>query len=333
MKISACFEPLEFDEFLSSATAAEKCGYHRIYVTDASLIWRDVYVYMTRALAATERCDVASFVTNPVTRHWTTTASAHATLAQMHPGRVILGIGRGESSVRTLGLQPMKSAEYAALVPRIAALMAGESVGDDDRELRITWANTRVPLMLGATGPKNLKLAGALADIVMLQVGGLPVAARWAIDWVRKGAEEAGRNPHDLQIVATCDLCVSEDEEEIRETGAVTAVVAGNHLRRVIRMSPEHGMPDELIEAAEGTKAAYDYFQHCVPGADQYAKVTGEMIRHFSIVGTDGECLAHLRALGEAGVDEIAVFPMNGRLEQMEIVRDRILPALEPVTS
>lgn len=331
MKISACLEPNDFAEFLESAEYAEACGYHRLYVCDASLIWRDVYVYMTRALAATSRCEVASFVTNPLTRHWSTTASGHATLAQLHPGRVILGIGRGESSVRTLGYKPLPTTAYRELVPKIGSLMTGEVVMDEERELRITWANERVPLMLAATGPKNLMMAGEYGDIAMLQVGSMPSAARWAADWVRKGAARAGKDPDSVQIVATCDLTISDDESEIRETGAVTAVVAGNHLRRVMRASRDHGMPADLIAAAEGTKAAYDYFQHCVPGADQYAKVTGEMIRHFAIAGTAEECIARLKDLAAAGIDEVAVFPMQGRFDQMKIVGEEILPALQGV--
>ena len=46
-------------------------------------------------------------VTNPVTRHVSITASVNATLAQLHPGRVVLGMGRGDNAVRTLGLKPV----------------------------------------------------------------------------------------------------------------------------------------------------------------------------------------------------------------------------------
>ena len=46
--------------------------------------------------------------------------------------------------------------------------------------------------MMPATGPKNLRLAGALADIVMIQVGLNPVAVKWAIDHIHAGAEAAG---------------------------------------------------------------------------------------------------------------------------------------------
>ena len=85
--------------------AAERAGYERAWLVDGQMLWQDLYVYMTHALAATERIVVGSGVTNPLTRHPAVTASAHATLADLHPGRVVLGIGRGDNAVRTLGLE------------------------------------------------------------------------------------------------------------------------------------------------------------------------------------------------------------------------------------
>ena len=153
------------------------------------MLWHDIYVYMAHALAATERIEVGTGVTNPLTRHPSVTASAHATLAQLHPDRVLLGIGRGDNAVRTLGLKPVPTAELAETVPRLRAWMAGDEAGG----ARIRWANEQVPIMICATGPKNLRLAGALADIAMIYVGVSPAAVRWAIDHVRAGA--AGGRP------------------------------------------------------------------------------------------------------------------------------------------
>ena len=53
--------------------------------------------------------------------------------------------------------------------------------------------------MMSATGPKNLRLAGALADIVQLQVGTHPDAIRWALQYVREGAEEAERDLDEIE--------------------------------------------------------------------------------------------------------------------------------------
>ena len=99
MKLGAHFLPENLPGFLASVRAAEEAGYERAWLVDGQMLWQDLYVYMTHALAATERIAVGSGVTNPLTRHPSVTASAHATLADLHPGRVLLGIGRGDNAV------------------------------------------------------------------------------------------------------------------------------------------------------------------------------------------------------------------------------------------
>ena len=99
MKIGAHFLPEDFPVFCESVRAAERAGYARAWLVDGQMLWHDVYVYMTHALAATERIAVGSGVTNPLTRHPSVTASAHATLAQLHPGRLLMAYRTGTDLV------------------------------------------------------------------------------------------------------------------------------------------------------------------------------------------------------------------------------------------
>ena len=64
---------------------------------------------------------------NPYTRHYSVSASAAATLAQLHPGRVVLGFGRGDSAVRTLGHKQVATTKMAEIVPRLRELLAGRT--------------------------------------------------------------------------------------------------------------------------------------------------------------------------------------------------------------
>ncbi len=89
--IGAQFLPERFGECVASVRAAEDAGYSHAWFVDSQILWQDVFVYMTSALAATERIAVGTAVTNPYTRHVTTTASAFATLAELHPaGRAVV---------------------------------------------------------------------------------------------------------------------------------------------------------------------------------------------------------------------------------------------------
>ena len=62
---------------------------------------------MALAAQATERLKLGHMVTNPGTREPTVVASAYATLQDISEGRMIMGIGRGDSARRVIGQKPV----------------------------------------------------------------------------------------------------------------------------------------------------------------------------------------------------------------------------------
>jgi alkanesulfonate monooxygenase SsuD/methylene tetrahydromethanopterin reductase-like flavin-dependent oxidoreductase (luciferase family) len=329
VKIAAQFMPGDLPVFIDSVRKAEDCGFARAWLVEGQLLWRNSYVYMTHGLAATERMPFGTAVTNPYTRHYTVTANVIATLSELHPGRVILGIARGDNALRTLGREPVPTTELEAVVPRLRELIAGHAVPIDGNEARIAWASEelRVPIMMAATGPRNLRLAGSLADIVMLQVGVDPVAVTWAIDHVRAGAETAGRDPDEVEITLYCAMWITDDLAEARRMTAWSAACAANHLRAVARSNREHGMPPVLTRVAELPRGAYDYASHLDPTLER-AEYPDDVVDAFAINGPPERCVEILENLAAVGVDEVAPCYLNGRFDQMEIVGREILPAL-----
>ncbi len=332
MKLGAHFLPEDFPVFMDSVQAAERAGYDRAWLVDSQMLWEDVWVYMTSALAATERIQLGVAVANPLTRHYTVTASAAATLARLHPERVLLGLGRGDSAVRTLGLKQVATSKFAEVVPRIRALMAGEEIETDAGTIRIRWATgERVPIAIAATGPRNLRLAGAIADIAMLQVGANPIAVRWGVEQVRAGAEEAGRDPDEVEIAIFCGMWVSDDLDEAREESRWAAACAANHLGDVIDRVPDHGMPEELTRLVDARTQAYDYYEgHLDSSAEHTGWLTPELIDDFAITGPPARCLERIRELEAVGVDEISSAYLNGRFDQLSLVGRELVPALTP---
>jgi 5,10-methylenetetrahydromethanopterin reductase len=324
MKLGAHFLPEDLPVFIASVRAAEEAGYARAWLVDGQMLWQDLYVYMSHALAATDRIAVGSGVTNPLTRHPSVTASAHATLADLHPGRVLLGIGRGDNAVRTLGLKPVPTADLADTVPRLRAWMAGEEADGT----RIRWAHEHVPIMMGATGPRNLRLAGAMADVAMIYVGVHPASVRWAIEHVRAGADEAGRDPAKVSIAALCALYVSDDQERAWEECRWAPAACANHIASTLRWNPDHEMPEEMTRLV-AARDAYDYYAgHLDSAAEHTSYLTGELVDDFAIAGPAERCLERVRELGRLGVDEVSTAYLNGRFEQMERVREAIIPAV-----
>src|SRR5690606_39692598 len=78
---------------------AEQLGFTHGWTFDSCVLWQEPFVIHSQILAATERLRVGTMVTNPITRDWTVTASAFATLNDMFGNRTVCGIGRGDSAV------------------------------------------------------------------------------------------------------------------------------------------------------------------------------------------------------------------------------------------
>jgi alkanesulfonate monooxygenase SsuD/methylene tetrahydromethanopterin reductase-like flavin-dependent oxidoreductase (luciferase family) len=319
----------DFAECIASVRKAEEAGYSHAWFIDSQILWQDCVVYMTSALAATERIVVGTAVTNPFTRHVTTTASTFATLAELHPGRLALGIGRGDSAVRTMGLDPVKTSFLRDSVPVLRDLMAGRTVSINDTDVHLRWVgeDPKVPIMMSATGPRNLRLAGSLADRVMLYVGVEETSVRWAIEHVRAGAEEAGRDPDAIAFSLLTAMWVSDDQQEAWDRCRWAPAACANHIADTMRRNPSHDMPETMTRLAE-SRDAYDYYAgHLSSEADHTAYLTGELLDDFTLAGPADKVRERVGRLFELGIDEISCAYLNGAFEQMETVGREIIPA------
>ena len=100
----------------------------------------------------TDRLHLGLSVTTPGTREPTVTASAFATLQDVSNGRMIMGIGRGDSARRTIGQQPVKVAEFESACRMLRDLMNGRSVEWNDTEIELAWAKGRPEIRCTSPG-------------------------------------------------------------------------------------------------------------------------------------------------------------------------------------
>lgn len=330
MKIGAQFLCQDFAPCMGSVEAAEDAGYGHAWFIDSQILWQDVYVYMTSALARTDRIVVGTAVTNPYTRHLTVTASAFATLGQLHPGRLILGIGRGDSAVRTMGLNPVTTKAFRESIPVLRSLLAGETVTLNDADVHLRWVDepVDVPICISATGPKNLRAAGAIADWVMLYVGINPTSVQWAIDHVRAGAEASGRDPEAVKFSLLTAMWVSDDQEDAWARCRWAPAACANHIEDTMKRNAEHGMPEAMTRLVQA-RDHYDYYAgHLDSKADHTAYLSGELVDDFAIAGPREKCLEKLRALAELGIEEVSTAYLNGESDQIARVGREIIPQL-----
>jgi alkanesulfonate monooxygenase SsuD/methylene tetrahydromethanopterin reductase-like flavin-dependent oxidoreductase (luciferase family) len=328
--IGAQFLAQDFEECVASVRKAEEAGYSHAWFVDSQILWQDCFVYMTHALAQTERIVVGTAVTNPYTRHVTTIASIYATLAGLHPARLACGIGRGDSAVRTMGLNPVKTSVLEESVGVLRELMAGRHATINDADVHFRWLerDPRVPIMMPATGPKNLRAAGALADRVMLYVGIHADSVRWAIDHVRAGAEGAGRDPDQIKLSLLTAMWVGDDHEEAWDRCRWAPAACANHIADTMRRNPAHGMPEPMTRLPQ-SRDAYDYYDgHLSSEAEHTAYLTGDLIDDFALAGPVRKVRAKVKELFALGIDEISCAYLNGSLDQMDTVGREIIAAV-----
>src|ERR687891_561693 len=124
-----------FGRFLELIELAERHGFEYGWTYDLHVLWQESYATLSLAADRTERLRLGHFVTNPGIRDPTITASWYATMQDVSSGRMVMGIGRGDSSRRVVGLKPVKVAEFEARTAMIKELMNGRPVDWNGKEL------------------------------------------------------------------------------------------------------------------------------------------------------------------------------------------------------
>src|SRR5918998_3121722 len=118
---------------------AEELGFGYAWTFDSHILWQEPYVIHSQMLSATERIMVGPFVTNPVSRDPSVTASTFATLNDTFGNRTICGIGRGDSVVRVLGRKPTTLRQLEEAMHVIKELAEGREVDYSGVKVRIPW--------------------------------------------------------------------------------------------------------------------------------------------------------------------------------------------------
>jgi 5,10-methylenetetrahydromethanopterin reductase len=192
---------------------AETLGWDAALQPDSQLRRRDTYVLLAAAARATERIALGPLLANPVNRHPTVTASSIATVDELAPGRVLLGWGVGDTAVRLAGLRPARVKELEAGTRLMRALLDGEAVEVGAARPARLPHHRPVPIWIAAGGPRTLRMAGGVGDGVFIRVGTHPANIATAVDAIRAGAVEAGRDPARVRLGAIFHTVLVDDPE------------------------------------------------------------------------------------------------------------------------
>jgi coenzyme F420-dependent glucose-6-phosphate dehydrogenase len=308
-------------ELLRYGIQAEQQGFDSVFVSDHLQPWRHDGGHAPAALpwlgalaTSTERVLFGTSVLTPTFRyHPAVVAQAFATLGCLAPGRVILGVGSGESLNEVpLGLKwPDGKERFARLkeaVTLIRRLWTEDRVTFEGTFYRTELATIYdkpeqpVPIYIGASGPAATRLAGRIADGFITTSGkGSELYTDTLLPAVREGAEKANRSLDDIDLMIEVKVSFDPDLEQARNDTAYWGALALSPeektgvedpiemQRRADALSVDRTVtrwivssePDEhAAKVAEYLDMGFKHLVFHAPGPDQdrFLRVYGEQI-------------------------------------------------------
>ncbi len=324
-----------YTRFLELIELAEQNGFEYGWTYDSHVLWHESTPLLALAVDRTTTMKFGHFVTNPATRDPTVLASMYATLHVISGGRMVMGIGRGDSAVRVIGRQPMKVAEFEAACAMVREFMNGRPVVWNEKELQLTWALTepQIPMYIAGYGPKALAVAGRVSDGVIIQLAD-PVIIEWIMATARRAAEQVGRDPDALECIVGAPSKVTDDIAQAREEVRWFPAMVSNHVMDLIeRYGWDSDIPSELTDFVKARKF-YDYKDHSRVGAAHGEFVTDEICDRFCVIGSAEDCAVKLRELEAVGVGQFNIYLMtHGQEETLAAYGSDVIPQFAHVAS
>jgi probable F420-dependent oxidoreductase len=307
----------------------EDNGFEIGWTYDSHVLWQESFVQLTMAIQATSRLKFGHLVTNPGTREPTVLASLYATMHDISDGRMVMGIGRGDSARRYIGQQPVRVAEFERRLEMIKPFMNGQEVSWNDKELQLKWVRPElpeIPMWVAGYGPKALAVAGRVGDGVIIQLAD-PEIIQWIMGTARAAAAAAGRDPSALKCIVCAPSHVGPLEDGREQTRWFPAMVS-NHVKDLIERYGTDGsiVPKALTDYVEARKF-YDYDEHSRVGAKHGEFVTDEICDRFSVLGDIEQITTKLRELESIGVDHYSIYLMtHGQEETLDAYGKHVIP-------
>ena len=321
------------------ALLAEQMGFDNAWMVDSQLIASDVFACLALAAHHTNRITLGTGVTISDTRIPPVMAHSIATINQLAPGRVILGIGSGHTAWRAMGMPPMPLKAFRHTVEVCRGLLSGGSVRyrargreSDIRFLDIEngYINIKdpIPVFVAASHPKAQAMAGELGDGVITLSLLNPDTVRQNLAAVAAGRALRGPETADDYGAVTIGIsCVLRPGEAINSPRVLSRV--GPRIAVALHYGYEQAKQGQEVPAFlqpfltpeyqqyledrwQVIHATHSRFLH--EGEDKF--ITPDAIRAMSLTGTRDEIIERLKSLEEAGLTQFAISPPWGYVEE-----------------
>jgi F420-dependent oxidoreductase-like protein len=323
---------------------ADELGLDSVWISEA---WGQDAVSVLGLLAGkTERVALGSGLMQIPARQPAATAMAAATLDVLTGGgrfRLGLGVSGPQVSEGWYGVpfaRPLRrTREYVSIIRRVLERQAPlEHAGEEwtlplpdglGKPLKLLAhpASERIPIYLGAIGPKAVEQVGEIAD------GWLPFLLNprepeLLLDPLRAGAEKAGRSVEDIDVAPVVPVSIHEDLEEARNLSRpwiafYLGALGAKEKNFYVDLAAAYGHGDAAREV-QGRFLAGDR-------AGSAAAVTDELIDSASIATTPAGLDDKLAAYEAAGVDTLVAVPGGDRAATVRLLARAASPTREPV--
>ncbi|HEY3209683.1 MAG TPA: LLM class flavin-dependent oxidoreductase [Actinomycetota bacterium] len=316
-------DPLPWHDLVEVVEAAEDTGYEAVFVPE--IAGREAFSTLTGFAMTTSRLALGTGVVTIPSRSPATTAMAAATIQDLSGGRMILGVGTGD----TKAMARMPAGGVLELTRRYVGLIKQALSGDAVRpeelfgvggfRLGLSSPADPPPVWLGALGDRMIRLAGEVADGVLLNWCTPERVAR-ARHLMGEGARRAGRDPAALTVAVYVRACLGLEEP--------VALEALREMTGLYASFPHYRRQFELMGLGEGASMAAKAFAGGRP-----REIPESFVRTLTVVGGRAEALARFTAFRKAGADVVLCYPVAA-LEPLSSVLGTVLaaapsPALE----
>ena len=191
---------------------AEELGYDYCWAPDSQLMYSNPFAVLALAAQQTRTIRLGTGLAVAGLRLAPVVANGIATINRLAPGRTFLGLGTGNTAMRTIGQRPMPVARFGEYVRVVRALLDGDeldyALNGSVHKIRFQSdelghiGEAPIPIHVGAIGPKAQALAGELGDAVVTSFPRGGTLAQVQAN-LTTGAARHQRNAHDLPDLRT----------------------------------------------------------------------------------------------------------------------------------
>ena len=310
----------ELRDGLDYVQYAEEKGFEAVWQAESRLV-RDAIVPMAAYAAVTERIKVGSGVINNWTRNIGLLAATFLTLDDLAPDRIICGIGAWwDPLAKNVGIERRKPLlamrETVEVLRRLLNLervtFQGEFHQVDGIELDVVHGRREprnVPIMIGATGPKMMELAGEIADGAVLNYCVPPEYNHGALESLETGAKRGGRTLDGIDRPQLVVCSVDHDEERALDT---SRELLTQYLAQQPHIAKASGVSDDIvaeIQAILGWPATHEQIQkakHLVPD---------ELVTRITASGTPEQARTKVMEYMDNGATCPILYPVGGDIK------------------